>query len=193
MKALTTFVALVAFSLHASTAQAQWDPMSGVNELLSWFTKLNDQVDKVVISEKRQQLIRSIDRLRKDLYSLEADTRILRDVVPTSAPSDVEIARMEQLTTDLKQSLNRLVETSRTVGADLRLNEADEVESLVMRGLRSRVVVLSYMEFALRNARAGVWDADAVRNYLDKGIADVGAAQKAVSAFQRQLASKTPS
>jgi hypothetical protein len=181
----------VVAGLAASAAAAEWEPLSGVDRLVSWFTSLNARFDQVVITEKKGQLERAIDRLRKDLYALEADTRTLRDGVPDGVPDEAQRARMEQATAALGRTLAALVKTSREVGADLRLNEADQVESEVTHGLRTRGITLSYMQAALEGARGGRWDADAVRAHLDTGIAAVGAAQKAVTQFQLKLTAKT--
>lgn len=191
MRPLVIVLLIFVASLLPKTAAAQsgWDPLAGVEQLVAWFSRLNDQVDQVVITERRGQLIRAVDRLRKDLYALEADARVLQDNISDSVPSPDEREYLGRLAGELQQTVGRLTETARQVGADLRLNEAEEVEAALTSGLRTRSTALSYLQRALRDAQQGKWAATEIRSRLGQGIEAVRAAQLAVTSFRRKLSS----
>ena len=170
-----------------SFAQSTWEPFDGVTKLVAWFTKLNEQFDQVVTTEKRAQLIRKVDRMRKDLYLLEADTRIIQDSIPTKPPTAEQRAQLEQLTSELMRSVEQLSRSAREVGADLRLNDAGEVEHALTYGLRTRALVLSYLQTAIAES-AVTWNASEVRERLAQGLKAVQDAQLAVTAFRKKLA-----
>jgi hypothetical protein len=173
-----------------SLAQAAWDPMAGVSQMISWFSKLNEQVDKVVEAEKRGQLIRAVDKLRKDLYALEASAVILRDSVPESPPTAEEHQYLQQLSTELLQVVRKLSESVRDVGAELRLNDAERIEFSLTYGLRTRAQVLTEFQYALAQSAQGKWNASEVRGRLDIGIGAVKAAQLAATKFRRDMDAK---
>jgi hypothetical protein len=186
--------ALIALAVYAvlfvpctSFAQATWEPFDGVTKLVAWFTKLNDQFDQVVAVEKRGQLVRKVDRLRKDLYALEADTRILLDNIPSNVPSADQRQQLLQLTTELMQSVQRLGITARDVGADLRLNNGSEVEEALTYGLKTRALALTYLQRAIEGSASGIWDAAEARQRLERGLQAVKDAQIAVTVFRNRL------
>lgn len=175
---------------NPSMAQAGWDPMAGVSQMVSWFSKLNEQIDKVVETEKRGQLVRAVDRLRKELYALEANTVVLRDSVPDGLPSAEERQYLQQLADDLLQVVIRLSKSVRDVGAELRLNDAEQIESALTSGLRTRAQVLTAFQQALAQSEQGKWNPLEVRGRLDAGIQAVKAAQLAATKFRRDLDAK---
>lgn len=188
MRKALAVLAIMLAQVTPASAQSTWDPTHGVIALISWFTRLSEHVDKVVVSEKRGQLVRSVDRLRKDLYALEADTRVLKDAVPDTVPTDAERAQLGELASELQATVKRLAGTAREVGADLRLNESPQVEESLTYGLRTRVTTLTYFQRALQESLTGRWNASEVRARLDTGIAAVNSAQLAVTEFRRGLA-----
>ena len=171
---------------QTSFSQSTWEPFDGVTKLVAWFTKLNEQFDQVVVAEKRGQLIRKVDRMRKDLYLLEADTRILQDSIPTQAPTAEQRAHLEQLASELMRSVEQLSGSAREVGADLRLNDANDVERALTHGLRTRGIVLSNFQKALAEP-AATWNAPDLRKMLAQGLKAVQEAQLAVTAFRKKL------
>jgi hypothetical protein len=176
--------------MQPSLAQASWEPLDGVSQMVSWFAKLNEQIDKVVETEKRGQLVRAVDRLRKELYALEANTVILRDSVPEGLPSAEERQYLQQLADELLQVVVRLSKSVRDVGAELRLNDAEQIESALTYGLRTRAQVLTEFQQALAQSEQGKWHPSVVRRRLDVGIQAVKAAQLAATKFRRDLDAK---
>jgi hypothetical protein len=185
--------AIVALLFAATTlapasalAQETWEPFDGVLKLVEWFDKLNAQFEKIVTVEKEAQLLRSVDRLRKDLYALEADTQILQDNIPDKSPNAEQKGQLQKLLDELMASVTRLGSTAREVGADLRLNEGSDVEIALTHGLVTRRVVLTNLEQTINQ---GPWNAQEVRARLDQGLQAVRAAQVAVTAFRHKLSS----
>jgi hypothetical protein len=162
------------------------DPLENVTALVTWFTKLNSQFDELVASEKRGQLARKTDALRRRLYSLEADTQILRDGIPDNAPSEDQRDYLMSVARDLLAGVEALAEAVIDVGADLRLNDAIDVEEALTRGLRTRGRVLTDLERALQTS-SSQWNSDTVRTKLDLGLRAVREAQLAITAFRRKL------
>jgi hypothetical protein len=196
MSRVSRFVGMMLVALAALTqtqpslAQASWEPLDGVSQMVSWFAKLNEQIDKVVETEKRGQLVRAVDRLRKELYALEANTVILRDSVPEGLPSAEERQYLQQLADELLQVVVRLSKSVRDVGAELRLNDAEQIESALTYGLRTRAQVLTEFQQALAQSEQGKWNPSVVRRRLDAGIQAVKAAQLAATKFRRDLDAK---
>jgi hypothetical protein len=180
-------VLLLGMLPSTSYAQSGWDPLAGITQLVDWFSRLNDKFEQVVVAEDRGQLLRAVDRLRKELYALEADARILRDTVPDSVPTKEEREHLRNLAAELQKTVSRLTEASRRVGADLRLNEAEEVEKALTSGLRTRAAALTYLQRAINDSAHGQWNAPEVRLRLEKGIEAVRAAQLAVTSFRQKL------
>lgn len=178
-----------AVTLGASVAAAgqPWEPFDGVTKLVDWFAKLNAQFDHLVTVEKRAQLRRSVDRLRKDLYALEANTQLLQDQVPDERPSAEQKAHLTGLVDELMASVRRLGEAARLVGADLRLNEGEEVERALTFGLRTRAKTLTYLQQTLSKADTQPWNAQEVRERIGQGLQTVREAQLAVTKFRQKL------
>lgn len=183
-------LAIAATQPNLSVAQEGWDPIAGVSKMIDWFSKLNEQVDKIIEVEKRGQLIRAVDRVRKDLYALEAEAVILRDSVPESRPTTENREYLQQLSTNLLQVVRRLSVSVRDVGAELRLNNAAEIESALTYGLRTRGLILTEFQYALAESAEGKWNPSEVRGRLDVGIKAVKAAQLAATTFRRNLDAK---
>jgi hypothetical protein len=196
MSRVSRFVGMMLVALatltqtQPSLAQASWEPLDGVSQMVSWFAKLNEQIDKVVETEKRGQLVRAVDRLRKELYALEANTVVLRDSVPEGLPSAEERQYLQQLADELLQVVVRLSKSVRDVGAELRLNDAEQIESALTYGLRTRAQVLTEFQQALAQSEQGKWNPSVVRRRLDVGIQAVKAAQLAATKFRRDLDAK---
>jgi hypothetical protein len=168
-----------------------WEPLDEIGGVATWFRKLSAEFDRYVEKEKRAQLWRGVDKLRKALYQLEQDSLALRDLIPEATPTEQERAALIQQTSSLMQTVRRLSESLREIGADLRLSDPDEmwrVEERIFYGFRTRAVTLSYIQREVQRSReGGPWDAPAMRERLDKGIAAIRDAQKAVVAFHSQL------
>ena len=196
MRAVRRAIGMVLVAVAALTqaqpsfAQADWDPLDGVSQMVSWFAKLNEQIDKVVETEKRGQLVRAVDRLRKELYALEASAVVLLDSVPENPPSAEERQYLQQLSTELLRVVMRLSKSVREVGAELRLNDAEQIESALTYGLRTRAQVLTDFQQALARSEQGQWNPSEVRRRLDAGIQAVKAAQLAATKFRRDLDAK---
>jgi hypothetical protein len=186
--------AIVALLFAATTlaptsalAQLTWDPFDGVLKLVEWFEKLNAKFENIVTVEKEAQLLRSVDRLRKNLYALEADTQILQDNIPDKSPNAEQKEQLQKLVDELMASVTRLSSTAREIGADLRLNEGSEVEFTLTYGLRTRAGVLIYLQQTINQGQP--WNAQEVRAQLDQGLQAVRAAQVAVTVFRHKLSS----
>lgn len=174
---------------RTALAQSTWEPFDGVLKLVEWFVKMNAQFDKIVIVEKQGQLLRSVDRLRKDLYALEADTRILQDNIPDERPNAEQKHQLQKLVDELMASVGRLSRTAREIGADLRLNEGSEVEKALTYGLRTRARVLTYLQQTINESDTRPWNPQEVRARIDQGLQAVRAAQVAVTKFRQKLVS----
>lgn len=185
---------LVLSQMPASAADRGWDPLEGISSLVAWFKTLNAEFDQIADQEKQGQLLRSVDRLRRDLYRLEVDTRFLLESIPTEPPTESELQHIGNYADDLLQTVEELSEHVREVGADLRLQDrdaGDEVEWKLTSGLRTRGVVLTYVQDKLVEAARDPtsWEPQAVRAKLQIGLAAVKEAQVAVTGFQRRLQS----
>ncbi len=82
-------------------------------------------------------------------------------------------------------------------GADLRLNDPDEVIDVERRltyGINTRRVVLTEIDAAVYRVRKGEgeWDAAYLKGRLQEGLKAVRGAQLAVTEFQRKLQSEAP-
>ena len=186
------FLVALALSLSPSSiAQSDWDPLTGVSQIVSWFTKLNEQVDKVVATERKGQLIRAVDRLRRDLYALEGNAVILRDTVPDERPNAEQRQYLHKLSRELLEVVSQLGESVRAVGAEVRLNEAEAIESALTYGLRTRALTLTQFQRAIDESAAGKWNATDVKARLQLGIDAVKAAQLAATKFRRDLDRKS--
>jgi hypothetical protein len=185
----TSLVALLLLELLPSVvfAQSTNEIFGSVEAVTEWFSKLNAQFDAAVKAESRAQLQRSVDRLRKDLYTLEADARVLMENVPDQAPSAEQRDRLDQLAQELQATVRRLTQNARAVGADLRLNEAERVEAALTSGLRTRGIVLEEFRRALLPPATAAWNGAAIRSRLSDGVEAVRQAQLAVTDFSRKL------
>jgi hypothetical protein len=166
----------------------EWEPFDGITKLVDWFSKLNRQFDQLVASEQRGQLTRSVDRLRKELYTLEADTQLLLDRIPDEPPDDARRMQLRVLVRNLMATVERLSQSVRDIGAELRLVEAGEIEDRLTRGLRTRMLALTFLEARIEGEAP--WDAAEVRGRLKQGLAAVKDAQLAATTFSQQLARK---
>lgn len=175
------------FTAAPAHAQQTWEPYDGVTRLVSWFAKLNDQFEKLVATEKRGQLLRTTDRLRKELYALETDTRIALDNIPNTVPTSEQREYLSDLSADLLLTVQRLSIVVREFGADLRLSDANDVETALTHGLRTRAVTLTYLRNAIENSKAGEWNPLEVRKRLDQGLAAIKEAQVSVTSFRQKL------
>jgi hypothetical protein len=83
------FVAAIAVGLaleNRTSVAAERELFDGITKLVERFSRLNNQFYQIVAMDQREQLARSIDRLRVQLYVLEADTQILLDGIPNEPP-----------------------------------------------------------------------------------------------------------
>lgn len=186
------YVLSVAMGLMIATnarSAPTWDPFDGVPKLVSWFVKLNEQFDKVIITEKRGQLVRTSDRLRKELYTLETDTRIILDNLPESVPTKEQHDYLLSLSSELLKTVQRVSFVVREFGADLRVNDANDVEIALTIGLRVRERTLTYLKNAIEESKAGKWDAPDIRRKLEHGLGAVREAQLSVTSFSQKLRS----
>jgi DNA repair exonuclease SbcCD ATPase subunit len=180
---------LLSYALPGSIhAQDEGRANRGVLEAVDIITKLPsifwdwvNEFDKVAEKEKRKELIRKVDALRKDLYRLELDKRFLLESIPDKAP---DIALIRQNIHDLDTTLQNLRHTLRDIGADVRATEGQKVEDLIRNSLSTRTKGLSEIEAAVQNPN---YDATTIREALLRGIAAVNAAQVAVTAFYNRI------
>lgn len=170
-----------------------WEPLDEIGGITAWFRKMSAEFDQYVATEKRAQLWRSVDKLRKALYQLEQDSVTLRDLIPDAAPGEKERAMVGEKTSMLLETVRKLSESLREIGADLRLSDPNEmwrVEERIFFGFRTRAAALSYVQRELERSRdGGPWEAAAIRERLNKGIVAIRDAQKAVVEFHGQLIS----
>jgi hypothetical protein len=169
-------------------AQSATEVFGSVTALTSWFSKLNEQFDAAVKTESRAQLGRAVDRLRKDLYALEVDTRILMERVPDMAPTPNEREGLDALAAELQSTVQRLAASARSLGADLRLNDAENVEFALTSGLHKRGYIVTEVRRALLPSANTQWNGAALRGRLAEGIEAVKSAQLGVTEFSRRLA-----
>jgi hypothetical protein len=169
-----------------ATRDRVWEPpFDGMINLANWFSKLNRQFYQLAASEQRQ-LIKSMDRLRKDLYTLEADTQLLLDRIPDERPDDATEEYLGKVVHNLQDTVNRLRQSVRAIGAELRLVEAAKIEERLSGGLRTRGMALNFLEAQIESNEP--WDAAGIRSWLKKGLAAVKDAQLAATTFCQQLA-----
>jgi len=199
MKALRlVLVVSLFFILCTPTVMASsgWDPLDGISHLVTWFQQLNNDFDALVVSEKKAQLLRAVDRLRKSLYQLEVDTRFLIDSIPTECPDLEQRGQIKGYVKDLLRTVRRLSGNLREVGADLRLadqTERFEAESILTRGLGIRRAVLTEVEQELMESHfcapafGSPWRPDWIRTRLQVGLNAVKDAQIAITEFQRKI------
>ncbi len=188
---VTLWFAVTTLAPTSALAQTANAPFDGVLKLVEWFAKLNVQFEEIVKVEKEAQLLRSVDRLRKDLYALEVDTQILKDNIPDKSPNVEQQKQLQKLIVGLQTSVDRLKSRVREIGADLRLDEEglDEelgVESAVTYELRLRSGVLTYLEHTIYY---GPWNVQEVRDRVEQDLQTVRAAQVAVTTFRHKLSS----
>ena len=93
------------------------------------------------------------------------------------------------LSTDLLKTVQRLSFAVREFGADLRVNDANDVEIALTIGLRVREGSLTYLRKSLEESKQGKWDADAVRQKIERGLSAVKEAQLSVTSFSQRLRS----
>lgn len=195
---LTGFIAIGLLFVHLNSFAQRipdewdWDPFDGVTKVVDWFMELNSKFDRLVANEQRAQLIRSVDRLRKNLYTLEADTQLLLDSIPDERPVGARREQLMVFVDDLMETVERLSSSVRDIGADLRLNEAIEIEARLTYGLRSRKMVLTYLENCIGRSDSLTdtsphWDAVRIRGRIRQGLAAVKDAQLAATKFRQKL------
>lgn len=160
------------------------DPFKGILEIVDWFTKLNDDFDQIVIVEKKGQLERAIDRLRKSLYAYEIDIGVFRDKIPDEKPEGDVKDKLWDRQIKSMSTLRILVSAVNDIGADIRLNDGKEVMQMLSGGFTEKGITLDYIQNALKN---GPWNAEEIRGRLDKGIKAIRDAQIAVTEFEEKL------
>lgn len=168
-----------------------WEPLDEIGGIATWFRRMSAEFDRYVDKERREQLWRGVDKLRKALYQLEQDSTALRDQIPDARPTAQEREVLWTRTAQLMQTVRRLSESLRDIGPDLRLSDPDEmwrVEERIFYGFRTRAITLSYIQRELRRSDGGgPWEPASMRERLDKGIAAIRDAQKAVVEFHGKL------
>lgn len=173
---------------QAVHAQDEGMASRGISETVDFITKLPsifwswvDEFDRVAEKEKRKQLVRKVDKLRKDLYRLELDKRFLLESIPDKNP---DVALIRQNIQDLEGTLEDLRRALRDIGADMRAGQGQEVEELLRNSLSTRTKGLREIDAAVHNPN---YDAERIREALLRGIAAVNAAQIAVTAFYNRI------
>lgn len=190
-RALSAVLGLLLLAPPLAQAQSAGEVFGAITALTDWFNKLNVQFDSAVKTEGRAQLLRAVDRLRKELYTLEGDARILLDDLPDKPPTSAQRSRLTPVAQELQATVQRLSRTAREIGADLRLNEAQEVEAALSSGLRTRALVLQEVRRALLPENESEWNGPQLRARMAQGIEAVRAAQLAVTSFSKKLAAAT--
>lgn len=186
MKAPMWMIAVV-LAVQPGRASAQ-DSYEFASGLVRWFTDLNRSWDKVVVEQERAQLLRAVDRLRRGLYALESDSRILVNDIPDGKPDAAQTAALKSSVEALQTSLDEVNVLARSIGADLRLHGGAVAEEKRARAGVSR-------SFAIKATRRQLddpehWDANFVRNRLKAGIKQLESAQLAVTEFRQKLAAQ---
>ena len=161
------------------------DPFDQVNGLVDWFVKLNASWQAVVAEQERAQLLRSTDRLRRSLYALETDSRLLLYSIGDAPPDTVEAARLAEAVTSLRTSLAGVRSASAALGADLRLYGGAGAEQQTVRAGAVRGLALDTLDRQLDDPTH--WDAALVRRRLENGVTEVSKAQLVVTDFRRKL------
>ena len=187
---------LLFVSTFTSAQAKSWEPLDAIGGIAGWFRKLTRDFDEVVTVEKRSQLLRSVDRLRKGLYTLEIDTRFLLDAIPDQKPTMAQHEQLDQYVRDLLATIGKLSMNLKEVGADLRLTskaeqlDLDQIDEKLASGLRTRMMTLSYVQEQLAAARSSdaSWNPEPIRERLRKGLQAVKDAQLAITEFQSKLA-----
>lgn len=175
-------------SQPASSDARTWNPYRGVDELLIWFDNLNSRFDKIVDVEQRAQLIRSIDRIRKDLYIIEADTHIIIEMVGQNDPEGDDRKYMIELSEKLLTSILSLRNSVKQVGADIRLqDETYNVEQIIIIGLIQRKKTVTVLQSALSDGQIGNWNSSNIKKHLSLGLESISKAQLTVTNFRREL------
>ena len=181
------FFAAVTIAPSSALAQEAWNPFDGVLKLVQWFEKLNDEFDKIVTTEKKAQLLRSIDSLRRNLYTLEADSRTLKDEIPDKRPDQAQEHQLKSNINGLRRSINNLATAVLNVSTDLQLEaEGYEVIDKLEYGLHTRAMALSKLEQAMES-EGEAWGAQDLRTQLEHGIKAIRDAEVAVTTFRNKL------
>ena len=185
------FALLTSIVLFITPAQSQmlWDPLDGITKVVGWFEKLNGQFDKIIDGEKKGQLLRKSDRIRKELYALETDTQVVLDNITDEPPNLDRSEYLLTLSTELLRTVQRLSFAVREFGADLRVNDANDVEIALTIGLRVRGGSLTFLRKSIEDSKQGNWNAPEIRKQVGRGLQAVKAAQVSVSAFSQRLRS----
>jgi hypothetical protein len=163
------------------------NPFDGITKLVAWFSSLNAQFDELIAAEERRQFARQVDDIRRALYSLETDTRVLLARIPTNAPTERQRENLRGQADELMLTVQDLHHTLAEVGADFRLSEADEAEAILSDALGARRTALFILEDALAQSEEGIWDPVTIREQLTRGLQAVREAQRAVTDFRKRL------
>ncbi len=195
---ILTIVLAIAVTVSQPEAMADvhgWEPLDAITDIVAWFRNLNEEFDAVVEQEKRAQLQRAVDQLRKRLYELELDTQLLLDSIPTSRPTETQRDKIVHNIHKLLQTVNDLGSDLRQFGSELRLEDSMngyEIERRLTYGLKTRALVLTDTEERLYESENPEipWQSDAVRERLKTGLDAVRDAQLAATEFQNKLKTK---
>lgn len=182
-------VLLIALLPRLAIAQSPNEILGSIDAVTAWFSRLNAQFDTAIQKEARAQLQRSVDGLRKNLYALETDARILIENIPDQAPSAEQRLRLSQLAQELQTTVQHLAKSAKAVGADLRLNEAERVEAALTSGLQTRATILKEFRQVLLPPNTANWNGPEIRVRLSEGVEAIKKAQLAVTDFSRKLSS----
>lgn len=189
IKACSTvvFLSFSVFLAPCANAQDLNNIFDSITAVTKWFEKLNAQFDVAVKTESRAQLQRAIDRLRKNLYSVEIDAKMLADEIPDQRPSESERMRLDELSEELQGRVQELAASAKKVGADLRLNDSSEVERVLFSGIQTRSLAIKELRKSLLPDPGSAWNGPLLRERMIKGVDAIHAAQIAVTNFSNRL------
>jgi hypothetical protein len=178
-------------ALGLALAVAAWpataaEPFDFVGNIVTWFSDLNNRWDGVVGQQERAQFLRSIDRLRRSLYALETESRLLVNDIPDGLPTPDQATALAASVHTLRKSLVTVVATMRSTGADVRLYGGPSVEHFTTRAAATRGGAIDLLDEQLDDPSH--WDASIVRERLNAGIHELQRAQLAVTTFRQRLA-----
>lgn len=178
-----------ALSVAPAPAGAQGQPFDSISSIVGWFDRLNRSWDRIVTEQERQQLLRALDGLRRQLFVIQGDSQLLLDSVPDAPPDAVERGQLTAQVDTLQKSVEGLRQTTATLSAELQDGEAAE---RVTRAGATRGAALRFAESNLRRSVTDpkAWQPGEVRSRLRDGLAALKAAQAAVTKFRGRLAAQ---
>jgi len=146
---------------------------------------LDSDFDKIVKDEKRSQLLPSVDRLRKNLYTLKSKSEVLRNDTPKERPNKPQVDQLESRIDDLIESVRELGSVVKEISFDLSSDEGKDIAEELTYGLKYRDSVEDSLTKAL-DERDWLHGENLLKQ-LSEGITSIEAAQDAATVFWNKL------